>query len=68
MMICDVGLFDFSRGFEDLHALSYREILAGRGFSLREVRPSIETVAHIRTAPLTTDGEPHPMLAQVLQR
>ncbi|WGM40030.1 Gfo/Idh/MocA family oxidoreductase [Caulobacter sp. NIBR1757] len=58
---------EFSDGFTDLHTASYREVIAGRGFSLAEVRPSIATVAHIRNAPLEPDeGEAHPFLATVL--
>jgi UDP-N-acetyl-2-amino-2-deoxyglucuronate dehydrogenase len=58
---------EFSEGFTDLHTLSYREILAGRGFPLDAVRPSIETVAHIRTAPIEPgEGEAHALLARVL--
>ncbi len=58
---------EFSEGFTDLHDLSYREIVAGRGFPLADVRPSIETVAHIRRAPIELNkGEQHPVLAPVL--
>ena len=58
---------EFSEGFTDLHTLSYREILAGRGFPLDHVRPSIETVARIRNAPIEPGkGEQHPFLARVL--
>ena len=58
---------EFSEGFTDLHDLSYREILAGRGFPLADVRPSIETVAHLRTAPVElAKGEQHPFLSRVL--
>ena len=39
---------EFSGGFEDLHVSSYEEILAGRGFGLADVRPSIEIVSNIR--------------------
>jgi UDP-N-acetyl-2-amino-2-deoxyglucuronate dehydrogenase len=40
--------------------------MAGRGFPLDDVRPSIETVAHIRTAPIELNkGEQHPFLARV---
>ena len=54
---------EFSGGFTDLHTLSYQEILKGNGFPLDDVRPSIETVAHIRTAPIEPKkGEPHPFL------
>jgi len=57
---------EFSEGFTDLHTVSYREILAGRGYGLRDARPSIEMVHAIRHAglsPLT--GDYHPMCQQV---
>ena len=58
---------EFSEGFTDLHDISYREILAGRGFPLADVRPSIETVAHLRTAPVElAKGDQHPFLSRVL--
>ncbi len=42
-------------------ALSYQEILAGRGFGLEENRVAIETVAHIRDAkPVKIAGDFHP--------
>jgi UDP-N-acetyl-2-amino-2-deoxyglucuronate dehydrogenase len=57
---------EFSEGFTDLHNISYKEIMAGRGFPLSDVRPSIETVAQIRTADIELNkGEQHPMLAKV---
>ncbi len=57
---------EFSEGFTDLHTLSYREIMAGNGFPLEEVRQSIETVAKIRTADIELNkGEQHPFLAAV---
>jgi UDP-N-acetyl-2-amino-2-deoxyglucuronate dehydrogenase len=67
LTITDVGTYDFSKGFEDLHNISYQEIMAGRGFALPAARPSIETVAHIRTAPVETGkGRVHPQLSAVL--
>lgn len=57
---------EFSGGFTDLHTLSYKEILDGNGFTLEDVRPSIETVSHIRTAPIELNrGEQHPFLHKV---
>ncbi len=57
---------EFSQGFTDLHTESYAQILSGAGFGLAEVRPSIETVAEMRTAPLQPGvGEAHPLLAQI---
>jgi UDP-N-acetyl-2-amino-2-deoxyglucuronate dehydrogenase len=53
---------EFSGGFTDLHTRSYEEILAGRGFGLEENRVAIETVAHIRNAPVVTGGDVHPFV------
>jgi len=53
---------EFSDGFTDLHNRSYEEILAGRGFGLEENRVAIETVSHIRGAPVETGGEVHPFV------
>jgi len=67
MNVHDLGFFDFSRGFENLHVASYERIAAGQGFPLSETRASIETVAHIRRAPLEPGkGDQHPLLAKVL--
>ena len=57
---------EFSGGFTDLHTASYRGVLDGEGFGLTAVRPSIEAVSAIRTAPLEPGrGEAHPMLAAI---
>lgn len=40
---------EFSDGFTDLHTRTYREILAGRGFTIGDTRPAIELVHKIRT-------------------
>ena len=40
---------EFSEGFTDLHTESYKEIMAGRGFRVDAVRPSIEIVSALRT-------------------
>lgn len=39
---------EFSDGFTDLHTVSYREILAGRGFSIEDARPALELVDSFR--------------------
>ncbi len=39
---------EFSGGFEDLHTLSYRKILNGEYFGLKDVKPSIELISDIR--------------------
>jgi UDP-N-acetyl-2-amino-2-deoxyglucuronate dehydrogenase len=57
---------EFSEGFTDLHTVSYREILAGRGYGLRDARGSIEIVQQIRGCQLSPlSGEYHPMCQQV---
>jgi UDP-N-acetyl-2-amino-2-deoxyglucuronate dehydrogenase len=54
---------EFSEGFTDLHTLTYREILAGRGFGLDDARQSVETAYKIRNAtPVGLKGDYHPML------
>jgi UDP-N-acetyl-2-amino-2-deoxyglucuronate dehydrogenase len=53
---------EFSEGFTDLHTVSYQEILAGRGYGLRDAKPSIEMVHSIRSAPFEPLGaDQHPM-------
>lgn len=60
----DGEAFEFSGGFADLHTVVYREILAGRGFGLEEVRPSIELVYELRNSvPARNDGpSAHPLV------
>jgi UDP-N-acetyl-2-amino-2-deoxyglucuronate dehydrogenase len=54
---------EFSDGFTDLHTGMYKEILAGRGFGLKEARASISIVYNIRNAdPLGLKGDYHPIL------
>jgi UDP-N-acetyl-2-amino-2-deoxyglucuronate dehydrogenase len=56
---------EFSGGFTELHTLSYKEILKGNGFTLEDVRPSIETVSQIRTAKIETcRDDQHPFLSK----
>jgi len=58
----DGAEFEFSDGFTDLHTRSYREILDGHSFGIDEVRPSIELVSALRTAPIEANsGEQHPL-------
>jgi UDP-N-acetyl-2-amino-2-deoxyglucuronate dehydrogenase len=54
---------EFSKGFTDLHTLSYQDVLDGNGFGLEEARPSIEAVHHIRNADVVMQkGYLHPFL------
>jgi UDP-N-acetyl-2-amino-2-deoxyglucuronate dehydrogenase len=57
---------EFSEGFTDLHTLTYQEILAGRGFGLKEARQSVETAYIIRNAkPAGLQGDYHPILKKI---
>jgi UDP-N-acetyl-2-amino-2-deoxyglucuronate dehydrogenase len=59
----DGEALEFSDGFTDLHTVSYREILEGRGYDLDDVRPCIETVTSIRQAqPIKPGSDAHPFL------
>ena len=54
---------EFSKGFTDLHTLSYQEIVEGNGFGLNEARASVETAYAIRnTKPALMRGEKHPFI------
>lgn len=54
---------EFSEGFTELHTLTYKEILAGRGFGLKEARQSVETAYTIRNSkPIGLQGDYHPFL------
>ena len=60
---------DFTDGFTDLHVRSYEEILAGRGFGIDTVRPSIEITSAIHSSPIEPGrGEIHPFAAKFVQR
>jgi UDP-N-acetyl-2-amino-2-deoxyglucuronate dehydrogenase len=57
---------EFSKGFTDLHTITYQEILAGRGFGLKDARQSVETAYIIRNAkPEGVHGEYHPFLKKI---
>lgn len=56
----DGNEIEFSGGFTNLHTLSYQAILEGNGFGLEENRVAIETVASIRTLPISTLADVHP--------
>ncbi len=57
---------EFSKGFTDLHTLTYQEILAGRGFGLKDARQSVESAYIIRNAkPAGLKGDYHPFLKKI---
>jgi UDP-N-acetyl-2-amino-2-deoxyglucuronate dehydrogenase len=54
---------EFSEGFTDLHTRVYEETLAGRGFGIKDARPSIELTYAIRSAQISPkDDMAHPLL------
>lgn len=67
-VLLDGEEIEFSEGFTDLHTRSYEEILAGRGFGLDEVRPSVEIVSQFRNLPATPNAsEVHPFARRYLR-
>lgn len=54
---------EFSEGFTDLHTRVYEETLAGRGFGIKDARPSIRLTHDIRTSDISPkDATTHPFL------
>lgn len=54
---------EFSEGFTDLHTKIYEETLAGRGFGIKDARPSVELTHKIRIAGISPRDElAHPLL------
>jgi UDP-N-acetyl-2-amino-2-deoxyglucuronate dehydrogenase len=54
---------EFSEGFTDLHTVSYREIIEGRGYGLRDAAAAIQVAHDIRHAKLNADSAgKHPLL------
>ncbi len=47
---------DFSKGFDNLHTLSYQKIMENQGFLIQEVLPSIQLVHTIRTIDISPDN------------
>jgi len=57
---------EFSEGFADLHTETYKEILAGRGFGLKEAKQSVEIAYTIRNAKAVgLRGDYHPILKTI---
>lgn len=58
---------EFSGGFTDLHTLSYIDILDGKGFGLKDARPSVETAYQIRNiSPAGLTGDYHPLIKKAI--
>ena len=57
---------EFSGGFTDLHTISYKNILEGKGYGLEAARKSIQTVYTIRnTEPIGLSGDYHPIIKTI---
>jgi UDP-N-acetyl-2-amino-2-deoxyglucuronate dehydrogenase len=66
-ILLDGDDIEFSDGFADLHTRSYEEIIAGRGFGLDDVRPSVEIVSNFRTRkPEPHAAEQHPFVRRYI--
>ncbi len=62
----DGNELEFSGGFTDLHTISYKKILAGRGYGVDAARKSIQTVFDIRnTHPVGLKGDYHPFAKNI---
>ena len=46
---------EFSKGFTDLHTVSYQKIIEGQGYGLKDARNSIEIVSQIRNSKLNNN-------------
>ncbi|HBG23824.1 MAG: oxidoreductase [Bacteroidetes bacterium GWF2_41_61] len=58
---------EFTDGFADLHTESYKNILRGEGFGIKEARKSIQIVYDIRNAiPVGLKGDYHPFASKKL--
>jgi UDP-N-acetyl-2-amino-2-deoxyglucuronate dehydrogenase len=65
-IIVDGKEIEFSEGFTDLHTMTYKEILAGRGFGLNDASQSVEIAYNIRNAvPVGVTGNYHPSLNEI---
>lgn len=57
---------EFTGGFTYLHTESYKNILAGKGFGMDQVKPSVEIVSHIRNAEVVAiKGDCHPFVTKL---
>lgn len=54
---------EFSGGFDNLHTITYQNILNGNGFGIDDVRESIELTDNVRNlVPIGIKGDYHPFL------
>lgn len=66
---CNGQEIEFSKGFTDLHTISYQEVLAGRGYGIDDAEHCIKTVEKIRSSnPVEASAdEAHPFLERLLK-
>ncbi|MFT6553407.1 Gfo/Idh/MocA family oxidoreductase [Alloalcanivorax venustensis] len=59
---------EFSKGFTDLHTISYKEILKGKGYGIEDARHCVETVNTIRSSSIMAaePGEIHPFFSRLV--
>jgi UDP-N-acetyl-2-amino-2-deoxyglucuronate dehydrogenase len=66
-IVMDKTEIEFSEGFTDLHTKSYQEILAGKGFGLKDTLPSVQIVYQIRNAtPVGLKGDYHELCKKIV--
>lgn len=61
-LVADGQTLEFSDGHGDLHTAVYRDILAGGGHSIEDVRPALELAHEIRMAPVVSASDAHPLV------
>ena len=54
-IIIDGKSYEFTNGFENLHTVSYRNILNNEGFTIDDVKPSVDMVERIRNSSLRSE-------------
>ncbi|MDD5134766.1 MAG: Gfo/Idh/MocA family oxidoreductase [Phycisphaerae bacterium] len=65
-MKIDEQEFEFSDGFAQLHTESYKKILAGEGFTTKDVTASVQMASDIRRAEAVgLKGDYHPILKSI---
>jgi len=57
---------EFSEGFTDLHTVTYKNILEGKGYGPEDCRPSIDIAWRIRNEKVSGKaGDYHPLLNKI---
>ena len=65
-IIIDGSEIEYSDGFTDLHTLTYKDILSGGGFGLKDARQSVEIAYTIRNSKnAVIAGDYHPFLKKL---